>query len=261
MAHVMRKRRLLTFISTVFFAIMRVIFYRHKIHEVSFLHFRLQLEEYTSATHVGTHMDAPCNLALRKWCVDEIPLERLAAPAAVVDITEKAESNPDAMVDINDLKRWEDISLRSLNGTIVILRTGWGRRWNNKTSFIGTSGNDTSRFHFPGMSPDAAQWLVNNRDIYGVATETVSLDHGKSRDFRAHRILLAANIYGLENVANVEEIPIVGAFIHAMPMKIGRASGAPTRIVARYPKVIVKPKQDTKSANDRGLREVIIFSK
>lgn len=115
------------------------------------------MEEYFSGTHVGTHMDAPCHFALRKWCVDEIPIERLAGPAAVVDITDKAEADADAMVDINDLKEWEDISGRSLNGTIVVIRSGWGRRWNNRTAYIGTPDNDTSKLHFPGMSPKAAQ--------------------------------------------------------------------------------------------------------
>lgn len=205
-------------------------------------------------------MDAPCHFSLGKWCVDEIPIERLAGPAAVVDITDKAEADADAMVDINDLKEWEDMSGKSLNGTIVVIRSGWGRRWNNRTAFIGTSDNDTNKLHFPGMSPEAAQWLVDNRDIYGLITESLSLDAGKSKDFMAHRIILGANIYGLENVANVEEIPIVGAFIHVMPMKIGKGSGAPTRIIAKYPKVIFKPK-DSKSVTERSLKEVIIFSK
>lgn len=220
----------------------------------------LQMEEYFSGIHVGTHMDAPCHFAPGRWCVDEIPLERLSAPAAVVDITDKAETDPDAMVEISDLKEWEEISGRCLNRTIVVIRSGWGRRWNNRTAYIGTSGNDTTQMHYPGMSPEAAQWLVDNRDIYGIMTESLSLDVGRSQDFKVHRILLGANIFGLENVANVEEIPIVGAYIHAMPMKIGKGSGAPTRIVAKYPKVAFKPKGG-KSITEISLREVIIFNK
>ena len=200
------------------------------------------MEEYFSGIHVGTHIDAPCHLALGKWCVDDIPLSRLAGPAAVVDITHKAEIDADAMVDISDLKEWEDISGRSLNGSIVVMRSGWGRRWTDRAAFMGTPDNDVSKLHFPGMSPEAAQWLVDNRDIYGLITETLSLDAGQTLDFKAHRILLGANIYGLENVANVEKIPIVGAFIHVMPMKIGKGGGSPTRVVAKFPKTIFKPK-------------------
>jgi kynurenine formamidase len=219
----------------------------------------LQLEEYSSAIHAGTHMDAPCHFVLGKWCVDDIPLERLSGPAAVVDITDKVRENPDATVSVNDLKDWESISGRSLNGTIVVMRSGWGRRWGDREAYIGTLGNDTKDMHFPGMSPKAAQWLVDNRDVYGVASESLSLDAGQNNAFMAHRILLGNNIYGLENVANVEEIPIVGAYIYASPMKLGRGSGAPTRIVAKYPKVTFKPK-DGKSVTERSLREVIIFS-
>lgn len=224
-----------------------------------YIYSRLQLEEYSGALHVGTHMDAPCHFAKGKWCADEIPLERLMGPAAVVDITEKAEANPDAMVDVDDLKHWEELSGGTLDGSIVVIRSGWGRRWKDRDAFIGTSDNDITKLHFPGMSPEAAQWLVDNRDIHGVISESLSLDPGQAKDFMAHRILLAANIYGLENVANVEEIPIFGAMIYVRPMKIGKASGAPTRIVAKYPKVMFKPKEG-KSVTERSLREVIIFS-
>ncbi|XP_035217237.1 isatin hydrolase-like [Stegodyphus dumicola] len=171
----------------------------------------LQLEEYHSATHVGTHMDAPCHFAKERWCVDKIPLNHLKAPAAVIDIVKKAEEDRDALVQIEDLEKWEQISGQSLDGTIVMIRSGWGRRWSDRESFIGTAGNDTENFHFPGLSEEAAQWLVDNRKILGVGTETISLDHGPSQKLMAHRILLEANIYGLENVANMEEIPIFGA--------------------------------------------------
>lgn len=203
-------------------------------------------------------MDAPCHMAKGKWCIDEIPLDRLRGPAAVIDITDKAEADPDALVEVEDLELWEEIAGRSLDGTIVIMRSGWGKRWNDREAFMGTADNDTTKLHFPGISNKAAQWLVDNRKIYGLATEALSLDNGKSTDFMSHRILLGDNIYGVENLANVEEIPIVGAYLHVMPMKIGKGGGAPTRIFASYPKVIHKRK-DVKSVTERALREVIIF--
>ncbi len=44
--------------------------------------------------HVGTHMDAPAHFSPGKWKLHEIPFERLAGEAVVIDITEKASKNP-----------------------------------------------------------------------------------------------------------------------------------------------------------------------
>ncbi|XP_054713035.1 isatin hydrolase-like [Uloborus diversus] len=219
----------------------------------------LQMEEYNTGIHVGTHMDAPCHFARGRWTVDEIPLDHLIAPAAVIDITRKAEQNRDYLVTIKDLEEWERRTQHSLDGTIIVLKSGWGSRWGNKEAFTGTPNNDVSKLHFPGMSQEAAKWLVDNRSIFGLGTEALSLDHGPSRDFMAHRNLLGANIFGLENMANVKDLPMIGAMLYVMPMKIGRASGAPVRIIATYPKVMF-PQRDGKAVGDGTLREVIIFS-
>ncbi|GIY71731.1 uncharacterized protein CDAR_290931 [Caerostris darwini] len=198
----------------------------------------LQVEEYSSAIHVGTHMDAPAHFTKGGQTVEEIPVDRLIAPAAVIDITAKADLEPDAEASIEDLLRWKSVTGQSLNETVVVLKSGWGRKWNNRTAFFGTPENDATKLHYPGLSGEAAQWLVDNRNIYGIATETLSFDKGSTRTSPSHNILLGHGIYGLENVANVDKIPIYGAKLHAMPMKIGRGSGAPTRIIATFPKVL-----------------------
>ncbi len=47
-----------------------------------------------------------------------------------------------------------------------------------------------------------------------------------------HRIASAAGVPGLENVANLDQLPLVGAWVIALPMKIAGGSGGPLRIVA-----------------------------
>lgn len=64
-----------------------------------------------------------------------------------------------------------------------------------------------------------------------------SLDAGSSQDFVAHRILLGAGIYGIENLnGEVENIPLTGATLQVMPMKITGGSGAPARVFAALPR-------------------------
>ena len=83
-----------------------------------------------------------------------------------------------------------------------------------------------------GVHADAATWLVKNRNIRGVGIDTPSIDYGLSKTFPSHQILYEANIYGLENVANLDQLPATGYIVYALPMKIVRGSGGPVRILA-----------------------------
>ena len=86
--------------------------------------------------------------------------------------------------------------------------------------------------HFPGIDPEAAKWLVENRNIKAVGLDTPSIDYGQSTLFETHQVLYEINIPGFENVANLDQLPATGAFIIALPIKIKGGSGAPLRIVA-----------------------------
>ncbi|GIY22207.1 uncharacterized protein CEXT_230791 [Caerostris extrusa] len=110
-------------------------------------------------------MDAPCYFAQDKRTVDQIPVDRLMGPAAVIDITSRAQVDSDALVQVSDLEKWEVLTSRRLDGHILLIRSGWGSKWGDDEAFRGSSSNDTTQFHFPGVSREAAQWLVDNRSI------------------------------------------------------------------------------------------------
>ena len=67
------------------------------------------------------------------------------------------------------------------------------------------------------------------RNIIGLGVDTPSTDFGQSRDFKTHQILGAANVWGLENVANLDKLPSKGATIFNMVYKLKEGSGAPSR--------------------------------
>jgi kynurenine formamidase len=77
-----------------------------------------------------------------------------------------------------------------------------------------------------------AEWLVTSRKIKAVGLDTPSIDYGQSTDFKAHQVLMGQNIPAFENVANLEQLPVKGAYVVALPMKIKGGSGGPLRIVA-----------------------------
>ena len=88
------------------------------------------------------------------------------------------------------------------------------------------------KLHFPGLSAEAAKWLVEKRNINSIGIDTPSIDYGQSVYFKSHVILLAENIPAFENLTNLDKLPSRGFEIIALPMKIKGGSGAPLRIVA-----------------------------
>ena len=68
-----------------------------------------------------------------------------------------------------------------------------------------------------------------------VASVRASIDYGQSKDFIAHQIAAAGGVPNLENVARVDELPEKGFWVIALPVKIGKGSGGPVRIVAVVP--------------------------
>ncbi len=193
---------------------------------------------FRSAEHGGTHLDAPIHFFDGRWTTEQIPLRSLIGPASVIDISSKARDNSDYELSVADIETWE---LR--NGTIesraiLLVRSGFADYWPDRERYMGTSergAEGVARLHFPGISPDAARWLVNNRSVAAVGIDTPSIDHGQSKMFETHRTLFEHNIPAFENLASLERLPSVGAWVIALPMKIGGGSGGPLRVVAALP--------------------------
>ena len=190
---------------------------------------------YSAAEHGGTHIDAPIHFAEGKNSVDLIPLTNLIAPAVVVDVSNKTMRNRDYQIGVVDFKDWEAQHGITVDGMIVLLNTGYDKFWFDLEKYTGTvkRGEDAvSELHFPGLDPQAAQWLVEERNIKAIGLDTPSIDYGQSVLFESHQILFSKNIPVFENVSNIDKLPSTGSFVIALPMKIKGGSGSPLRIVA-----------------------------
>jgi kynurenine formamidase len=190
---------------------------------------------FTTAEHGGTHIDAPMHFARGRNAVDEIPLERLVGAAVVVDVTKAAAANPDYLVTVADLEAFESANGRIPDAAILLIRTGFSSRWPDAARYLGTAERGAAavaKLHFPGVGPDAARWLVKNRKINALGIDTASIDYGQSTMYETHRLLYEANIPGLENLNALDRLPPTGASIVALPMKIKGGSGAPLRAIA-----------------------------
>ena len=186
--------------------------------------------------HGGTHLDAPIHFHEGGRTVDGIPARQLVAPGVLIDVSAQAAGDPDYRLTRDDVQRWESAHGRIPEGAIVLLRTGWGKRWPDRARYFGdATPGDASRLHFPSYGPEAATLLVTDRKAGALGVDTPSIDHGPSKDFRVHRISAAVEVPGLENLARLEELPETGFWIVALPMKVGGGSGAPLRVVALVP--------------------------
>ena len=194
--------------------------------------------KFSAEEHGGTHFDAPAHFAQGGNTVEKVPVEQLTGEGVVVDVSAKVASNRDYQITAVDLEEWEKQNGRIPDNAILLLNTGFGKFYPDRESYTGTTLRGTEgveNLHFPGLHPDAAQWLVSNRKILAVGLDTPSIDFGQSKDFMTHRILYAGNLTAYENVANLEKLPAKGFWVMAFPMKIKGGSGAPLRIVAFLP--------------------------
>lgn len=191
---------------------------------------------FSTAEHGGTHIDAPIHFSRGKQSVDQIPLERLMGPAIKIDVKDRAQDNPDYEITVEDIQSWEEEQGHPIpEGSIVLLETGFSAHYPDKMTYLGTCERGHTaldKMHFPGLSPEAATWLVRNRRINSIGLDTPSIDYGQSSDFESHVILLSENIPAFENLTNLDQLPSSGFYVMALPMKIKGGSGGPLRIVA-----------------------------
>ncbi len=193
--------------------------------------FRLTLNE-----HFATHLDAPRHASGTGWTNERIPLERLIAPLVVIDVQAQASRNRDYALLPADIAAHEREFGRIPRGAIVVLRTGWGRHWENPALYFGTDTSVTpSVLHFPSFGVEAAELLVS-RGVAMLGVDSPSTDIGQAPKFAVHGILGAANVPALENLADCAALPRTGAFLLALPIKTRGGSGGPVRVVALVPR-------------------------
>ena len=170
--------------------------------------------------------------------MDRIPLEQLIGRGVVIDVSDACRRDRDYAVRVEDLVAFEDEHGTLPAGAIVLLHTGFGRHWPDRSAYLGTEERGpgaVAKLSFPGLSPEAARWLVENRQIGAIGIDTASIDPGRSRRFESHQVLAAHEIPALENLANLDALPPSGFAVVALPQKIRDGSGAPLRAVAVLP--------------------------
>jgi kynurenine formamidase len=192
---------------------------------------------FSCGEHTGTHFDAPIHWIsgkdLPQNATDSIPPERFIGPASVLNCSEEAKKDADFLLSVDWIKSWEKKHGRIPPRAWVLMRTDWSRRSDDPVAY---QNYDETGQHTPGPDVDAVKFLVEERDILGFGTESIGTDAGQAQHLRppypCHYFMHGAGRYGLQCLANLDQLPPTGAVVIAAPLKIRNGSGSPLRVLA-----------------------------
>lgn len=188
--------------------------------------------------HTGTHFDAPSHWIsgrdVPNGSVDEIPLEVFVGPVVVIDCSEGAAQDDDFELTPDIIKAWEATHGKVPENAWVLMRTDWSKKSGEAYLNMKEDGP-----HSPGPTPDGIRFLIDERNIRGFGTETVGTDAGQGvhyvPPYPAHYFLHGAGKYGLQCLANLDQLPPTGAILMSAPLKIKNGTGSPLRVLAMVP--------------------------
>ncbi len=187
------------------------------------------VSKITFNEHTGTHIDAPLHFSADGAAVNEIPVSQLIAPLCVIDIAERANEDPDSSVTPDDIKAWIANNGPIPDGACVAMHSGWGQ-YVSGAKFRGADDNGVQ--HYPGFHVEAARMLLEESNAASLASDTLSLDIGASTTYDTHYAWLPAGRFGIENIANLDRVPVAGATLVIGAPKHRGGTGGPARIFA-----------------------------
>ena len=185
----------------------------------------------TTGEHTGTHFDAPIHWVTGQDAddVSQVPVRRLVAPAAVIDMSSETTKDPDFLLEIEHVRSWEKANGPLPAGGWLLYRTGWDSRSEDATAYVNNGQS-------PGVSIECAKWLAEEAPVIGIGVETVGTDAGAAHSFDppfpCHSFLLGHDKYGLTQLRNLGQLPPTGAVVIAAPLPIVHGSGSPARVLA-----------------------------
>jgi kynurenine formamidase len=189
-------------------------------------------QKWTFGEHSGTHMDVPGHFIPGGRLSPDITVPELIIPVVVVDIRKKARQDPNAMVEVDDIRRFERKHGKIPRGALVAADSGWADKVDDPLAFKG--GTAFPNYNFPGWGLEAALYVAEKRDVTAIGIDTLSLDPGNSATFPVHVQYLGTDRYGIENLTGLDCIPPSGAtaYVGLIPWEEG--SGGPCRVVASW---------------------------
>jgi len=191
------------------------------------------LQRVTAGEQAGTHFAAPAHFSEGEATADQLDAADFCLPAVVLDVRGRAAADPDYELAVADLRAWEASFGRVPERAAVLLWSGYDDRWGDHAAYLGTDRH--GGLHYPGFGAGAARWLVDQRGIAALGTDTMGVDPGRDSGFAANRLLLRGHRIHLENLRGLGEMPASGGWIVVGGPRIAGGSGAPATVFGLIP--------------------------
>ena len=165
--------------------------------------------------------------------IDQYAAGELVVPAVVLDVRARAAADPDYLATPDDLAAWERTHGAVPAGCAVLLHTGWADRWADPAAFLNRG--DDGAMHFPGFAPGLAELLVEQRRVAGIGIDTHGVDGGRDDRFTVNALVSARAGLVIENLANLDALPALGATLVIGVLRLRAGSGSPAAVIAFVP--------------------------
>jgi len=193
-------------------------------------------EVFTHVGQWGTHVDPPAHFIKGLRTVDQIDVKEMILALVVVDVHEDAAKNPDYILSIERVKKWEKDHGPIPGGAFVAMRTDWSKRWPDAAKMTNKDVNGVA--HYPGWSLPVLKYLYEERKIKASGHETTDTDPGIATtkdDYSLETYILSTNHYQIELLTNLDQVPESGAIVVASFPKPKGGSGFTARVFAILP--------------------------
>ncbi|MEH2372623.1 cyclase family protein [Nostoc sp.] len=191
------------------------------------------LRRFSLGEHSATHINAPNSFHSYAMGIDQYPAQSLVVPAVVIDIRQATDANSDYALTIADVRAWEKQYGKISGGCVVILNTGWQKKWFDKSAFLNHDAQGIA--HFPGFGSAATEFLLDERQIAGVGIDTHGVDTGQDNSFAINRLVLEKPRIVLENLTNLDQLPPKGTTLAIAVLRLRGGSGSPVGVLAFVP--------------------------
>ena len=188
------------------------------------------LRKFLMGEHSGTHINAPNSFDPAGASVDSYTPQSLVLSGIAIDIREQSLANPDYSLTIDDILTWERQHKFIEPGNLVLLYTGWQAKWDDERAFFNP--DDRGICHFPGFGKAATQFLLEERLIAGIGTDTHGVDPGRDQSFAVNKLILQKQRIVLENLANLDLLPAADFMLVIGILRLLGGSGSPVSVLA-----------------------------
>jgi kynurenine formamidase len=161
--------------------------------------------------------------------VAQVAPRELLASAVVVSVAQKSSQSPEYQVTLDDLRAWERKHGRIPKQTVVLMNTGWAVRWKDPGRYANVDASGAPQV--PGVSPAAAAFLVDERQVRGLGLDVFVPERAPAR-----RLIPAAptGLWWLENLDSLDRLPARGVKLIIAPLRV-EAVSVPARVIAILP--------------------------